>query len=134
MKKLTLVQRGCDIFIKTYIKIILLLMVLMSVLLIGCAGLQQITLDRLSNKADVFVGKSADRLLKVNGQPDVSSQLTSGESLWTYKANRKGQRIWRKITSGSCIRCHNPEYMVWINTNFIIGLDGLVKSYTVVEE
>jgi len=101
---------------------------LMSVSLIGCAGHQQAVSQRLSESAEVLIGKSADDLLKAKGPPDATAQLTSGERLWTYRTTKSGERKGWSMSIGR----HVPEYMTWReNTNFVIGPDGLVKSYTV---
>ncbi|MBM3838495.1 MAG: hypothetical protein FJ398_11120 [Verrucomicrobia bacterium] len=107
----------------------------LTVALVGCASHQQIMSERLSQSANAFVGKNADDLLKAKGPPDATARLSSGEQLWTYRATQAGTRKGWTMTIGGGGKRHAPDYMTWReNTNFVIGADGLVKSFTVAVE
>jgi hypothetical protein len=120
----------------TFLNQVVFVLLLMTFLLTGCAGHGQIVSDRLSKDAEVFVGKTTDDLLKAKGPPDASYQLKSGEQLWTYRSIKAGQRKGTTISvGGGRNRSSEPEYISWRETtNFIIGQDDFVLSYTVAVE
>lgn len=114
----------------------LITLLILTITLPGCASHQQIMSERLSESAAGFVGRSADDLLRAKGPPDATAELSSGERLWTYRATKSGARKgWTMTIGGGGNRNRAPEYMTWReNTNFVIGPDGIVKSYSVAVE
>ncbi len=104
--------------------------ILLSMLLASCAlgpSHSEIVRKELEDSAQKYVGKSADSLLINKGAPDFKEKLSTGEYVWTYRKSKAGNRRGMTVTMG------NPgtPLLMWTETvNFIIGTDGIVKSFS----
>lgn len=107
----------------------------LAIILVGCASHQQIQAEQLTKNATNFVGKSSDDLLKAKGPPETTVRLSTGEQVWTYRATQAGIRKGWTMTMGNAGGRPTPDYMTWREkTNFVIGTNGIVKSFTVAVE
>ncbi len=102
----------------------LVLILAVALISFGCANYKQTIIENLSKDASRFVGVHSDELLMKKGSPDLKERLPTGEELWTYSSTKGGPH------KGWSVGAQNSS--TWQeNVNFVIGIEKVVKSYSI---
>jgi hypothetical protein len=108
-------------------KIIMATAILVCLFFASCASHTEIVRKDLEGDAQKYVGKSSDILLINKGAPDYKERLSTGEHVWTYRRIKTGKKKGMTVSVGATI-----PVSTWTETvNFIIGLDGIVKDFSI---
>lgn len=92
----------------------------------------EVVRNQLQKQNSGYVGMYSDELLTSKGAPDLKSTLSTGEELWTYRADRSGSSKGMTVSYG-----RNPtrRVLAWTETvNFVIDSTGIIKDYSVLVE